>query len=486
MSSNSELILGHSGPIAQLRLPLFTSHTTRQLEMAAVSTLPPHSLMQRAGLALAQLAMAYAPHARTFWIACGRGNNGGDGLEAAMHLQRWGKAPIVTLMEGNAPLPADAAASLRSAQDAGVQFATQPPQSWDICIDALLGIGLRMVPAGATLQCVQTINRGTGTVIAADVPSGLQADSGHAPGEWVHADATLSFLTLKPGLFTAHGRDACGDIWFNTLGVTAPNTADAWLNAPPPHTVRSHASHKGSYGDVAIVGGAPGMAGAAILAASAALHGGAGRVYLSLLDATGQNAALAQQPELMPKHITHLNLANMAVVAGCGGGADIAQHLPRILQQSGQLALDADALNVLAANPQWQRQVASRQPGTTVLTPHPLEAARLLDCSSGEVQADRIACAQNLAQRFQCTVVLKGSGSLIAAPGKVPCINPSGNARLASAGTGDVLAGLLGSLMARGLPAFDAACEGVYRHGLAANLWHAPASLTASLLARNI
>lgn len=486
MSTNSEWVLGPQGPVAPRTYALCGAAQTRRLETLAASALPVHALMQRAGLALARLALAYAPHATIFWVACGRGNNGGDGLEAALHLQRWGKAATATLLDGTSALPPDAARSLQRAQDAGVHFADAPPTHWDVCIDAMLGIGLRQAPTGATLQHIRAIRAGSGLVIAADVPSGLQADTGHVPGESVRANATLSFLTLKPGLFTAQGRDACGDIWLNTLDVAPPSAPDAWLNAPGAGGARLHASHKGSFGDVAVLGGAPGMAGAAILAASAALHAGAGRVYLGLLDDTQSAGALAAQPELMAKPLSQWDVARLTVVAGCGGGQVITEHLPQLMAEAHQLVLDADALNALATQSAWRPLVARRPEGTTVLTPHPLEAARLLGVSTAAVQADRLASAQALAAQFNATVILKGSGSVIAAPGQVPHLNPTGNARLATAGTGDVLAGLVGSLMAQGYSGWEAASLGAYRHGRVADTWHQPQALTAATLARNI
>lgn len=486
MSTNSEWVLGPQGPVAPHAYPLCTVQHTRTLETQAALALPTHTLMQRAGLALARLSLAYAPHAQIFWVACGRGNNGGDGLEAAMHLQRWGKTAVVTLLQGSPALPEDAASSLQRAQDAGVRFADTPPAHRDVCIDALLGIGLRQAPTGATLQHIHAIRAGSGLVVAADLPTGLQADTGHAPGECVRANVTLSFLTLKPGLFTAHGRDACGDLWLNALGVTQPEQPDAWLNAPGTVQTRLHASHKGTFGDVAVLGGTTGMAGAALLAASAALHAGSGRVYLGLLDATQAGLALAAQPELMVKPLAQWDLAAMAVVAGCGGGTDIGEHLPHLIQNAKQLVLDADALNALAANPAWWQWVMNRPSGCTVLTPHPLEAARLLGSTTTAIQADRLSSAQALANQFGCTVVLKGSGSVIAAPGQTPHINPTGNARLATAGTGDVLAGWVGSLMAQGRSGWEAACLAVYRHGQTADAWQHPYALTAGKLADSI
>jgi hydroxyethylthiazole kinase-like uncharacterized protein yjeF len=178
-----------------------------------------------------------------------------------------------------------------------------------------------------------------------------------------------------------------------------------------------------------------------------------------------------QCPELMFRHLEELEWSAMTVVAGCGGGQDIAVHLPNILHEAKHLVLDADALNRIAESPALQALLRQRPKASTVLTPHPLEAARLLSISVAAIQADRLGAAQALAERFQCVVVLKGSGSIIATPDEIARINPTGNAKLATAGTGDVLAGLLGACLANGLLTLDAACEAVYRHGLAANRW---------------
>jgi hydroxyethylthiazole kinase-like uncharacterized protein yjeF len=171
----------------------------------------------------------------------------------------------------------------------------------------------------------------------------------------------------------------------------------------------------------------------------------------------------------------------MTLVAGCGGGLAMADHLPALLRKARRLVLDADALNRIAESPDLQASLRRRPGASTVLTPHPLEAARLLSVPVAGIQADRLGAAQAMAERFQCVVVLKGSGSIIAAPGQTARINPTGNARLATAGTGDVLAGLLGACLANGMPALDAACAAVYRHGLAADLWHGTV-LSASAL----
>ncbi|MDB5893157.1 MAG: bifunctional ADP-dependent (S)-NAD(P)H-hydrate dehydratase/NAD(P)H-hydrate epimerase, partial [Rhodoferax sp.] len=239
-----------------------------------------------------------------------------------------------------------------------------------------------------------------------------------------------------------------------------------------------------------VIGGAPGMTGAALLAASAALHGGAGRVLVGLLDerpeAAGTAAALAaSHPELMLRTVQALDLAKSTVVCGCGGGQAVAAVLPRVLAEAPRLVIDADALNAVAADPALQAQLAARagRGQLTVLTPHPLEAARLLGIDTATLQADRPDAARRLADRFGCVVLLKGSGSIVAQSGCVPVVNPTGNAGLATAGTGDVLAGFTGALLASGRPAFEAACAGAFLHGQAADARPQGGTLTAGALA---
>jgi hydroxyethylthiazole kinase-like uncharacterized protein yjeF len=332
-------------------------------------------------------------------------------------------------------------------------------------------------------------------VLCVDISTGLNADT----GEWLGTVKpkptnsqrhTLSLLTLKPGLFTADGRDASGQVWFNDLRVETTHACAAWLqqHITTPSN-RPHNTHKGSFGDVSVIGGAQGMSGAAALATIAALHGGAGRVFAGVMDASARHAISAAHPPVMVRAPEDLDLQTSTVVCGCGGGDDIHALLPNVLSSSQQLVLDADALNAVARDTSLQSLLIKRSARhkPTVLTPHPLEAARLLCCTAKDVQHNRLLAAQKLANQFQCVVILKGSGSIIASPHHTPVINGSGNASLATAGTGDVLAGLTGAYIARHEDAFEATCQAVFAHGHVADVWpvEGPA-LDAALLAASV
>lgn len=488
---------------------LHDAAATRALEHALAARLPPHTLMARAGLAVAQLATALYPHAKRVWVACGPGNNGGDGLIAAIHLQEWARTSgaelFVTHDADPHRLPADAAWACSQALNAGLQLGDVSPIQADLVIDALVGLGGRPQAAGPLAARIAEVRTHPAPVLSVDLPSGLNPNTGQ-PATSITAEPgarqTLSLLTLKPGLFTAHGRDAAGEVWFDDLGAEGLGAnATAWWGGfgatTDAKSTASHAGHKGSYGDVGVIGGQlPGthgvaMAGAAALAASAALHGGTGRVLVALVGDGATPALDPSQPELMfrtpARLLDMLSDPAFVLVAGCGGGDALRTWLPRCLNVACHLVLDADGLNALSQDPALQTLVGSRaaRDCVTVLTPHPLEAARLLGTTTAAVMSDRLAHADALAQRYRAVVVLKGSGTVVAAPGRQPWINATGNARLATAGTGDVLAGLIGAALARsGRDTFSATCAAVAHHGALADAWPPNRALTASALAR--
>lgn len=462
--------------------PLHDAAATRRIEAAAQTTLPPHTLMRRAGLSVARLALAVAPHARRVLVLAGPGNNGGDGFEAARELHALGRdVRVVHFAAGSAP--ADALDAQQRAVAAGVPIAqTLGHPEAELLIDALLGVGASRAPDAAMADAIRRTAH-LPCVLAVDGPSGLHPDRGtRLGGVAVRATHTLALLSAKPGLFTAEGRDHAGRVWLDHLGVDVTEPPSAALAHAPARPARRHAQHKGSFGDVVVVGGAPGMTGALWLAARAALAAGAGRVYSQPLDPQAPLLDPAQ-PELMGRRSGAPSDAT--VVCGCGGGDAVREVLPALLSRAARLLLDADALNVIAADTTLQTLLAARADRAlpTVLTPHPLEAARLLGLSSAAaVQADRLAAADTLAQRWRCVVVLKGSGTMIAAPGRTAAINPTGNARLASPGTGDVLAGWIAGRWAQdGGDGRDSALRGVFEHGMAAD-GDAGAVLSASAL----
>jgi hydroxyethylthiazole kinase-like uncharacterized protein yjeF len=475
--------------------PLHDVSASRAIETTALACHAPHELMLRAGRAVARLALALAPHARQIWVACGPGNNGGDGLVAATLLRQAGVPVHVTLLADAEQLPEDARRAWQDACQAGVPMGPLRADAVvDLAIDALLGLGASRAPQGVIAEAIARLGALGADILAVDLPSGLSADTGQLLGaQAVVASHTLSLLTLKPGLFTGAGRDHAGQIWLDPLGIDPPGQATARLTGAevlellPP---RRHASHKGSFGDVLVVGGAPGMTGAALLCGRAALAAGAGRVFVSMLDADGPHCDTLQ-PELMLRREAWRGDAELparsTVVCGCGGGAAVRDALPALLSRSARLVLDADALNALAADPSLRSLLDARAARglATVLTPHPLEAARLLGGDARRVQARRLHAADELARRHGCVVLLKGSGSIVASSDDLPALNPTGNGLLAGGGTGDVLAGWVGAFWAQAAAAGvrqagrRAAEAAAWLHGHAADRWRegAPGSL---------
>ncbi|RQR58009.1 NAD(P)H-hydrate dehydratase [Burkholderia sp. Bp9125] len=492
--------LPDSKPIA-----LWRTADLRAAETAAAAALPPHTLMARAGAAAARwLSERVAGDERPVWLAVGPGNNGGDALVAAAELQQLGVATQAWLPV--AVKPDDAQWALGVARAAGVPVSAEPPASLDgyaWVVDGLFGIGLARALDGAFADLAERIaarTRTTGRVLALDVPSGLDGDTGRivGAGAAVAATHTLTFIGAKPGLYMGEGRDLAGEIVVASLDVPPPAAPDVVLNAPARFVdalpARAFASHKGTFGSLAVIGGDTGMCGAPILAARAALFAGAGKVHVGFLGA-GAPPYDPPFPELMLHPADSLNPGAMtAIAAGCGlGTREAAATLVRdLLAHDAATLLDADALNLIATHPDLAAAVAARgaQGRPCILTPHPLEAARLLGGDTATVQRDRLAAARALAARFASVVVLKGAGTVIAAPDGRLTVNPTGNAALATGGTGDVLGGVIGALLAQRVAPYEAALAGVYLHGLAADTLVAdgtgPAGLTAGELAPRV
>lgn len=461
-----------------------------QIEHAAQAELPPYALMLRAGTACAQFALtllAGRPQAHVLILA-GPGNNGGDALEAACQLAQSGLQVSVALYGDDQNRPPDALQALQGARQSKVQWLDPTPsglhtQPWSLVIDGLLGIGLKRPPEGLLRSCIAYVNSLRCPVLAIDIASGLDADTGSVfdAGLAIRASHTLSLIADKTGLHTCDAQDYSGQISIDNLGIAAHHLPSprARLNAPALFAsaiqVRRGNSHKGSYGDVIVVGGAHGMTGAPVLAARMAAQAGSGRVFIAFVDDAPAYDSLS--PELMMRQARHVEFANAAVLVGPGLGTSrhAQELLRRALEARGDIVVDADALNLIAAEPELQEQLqqraATRVPasGCSIMTPHPLEAARLLNYSTARIQRDRPQAARQLARHFNCIAILKGAGSIIAFPDGDIVINPTGNPALSTAGTGDILSGLCAALLAQRWPARQAAMAAVWLHGQAAD-----------------
>ncbi|WP_328804804.1 NAD(P)H-hydrate dehydratase [Noviherbaspirillum galbum] len=465
----------------------------RAIESAALAELPSFTLMQRAGDAAAAAAMsllgneavAAAAAERSVLVLAGPGNNGGDALVAAANLAALGITVEVHWHGKEDALPPDARIALERARAAGLQpraganAVMVASRRWSLVIDGLFGIGLRRAIDGPLRGIVEAVNALACPVLALDVPSGLDADTGNVVGGGaaIRATDTISFIADKPGLHTGAGRDHAGRVHVADLqialgyfpeprcGLTQPSDFASSLRP------RAQQSHKGSFGDTVLVGGAAGMAGALVLASRAALLCGSGRVIAAFAGPPPAYDPL--HPEVMCRDGSHIDFGAAikgALVLGPGLGTTPSARdlLGRALASEAAMLVDADGLNLLSAHDDLTAAVVSRAT-PAVLTPHPLEAARLLKTEVGRVQADRLAAARTLASRFRCIAVLKGSGTVIADPDGEAFINPTGNPALATGGSGDVLSGITGALLAQGWPPRDAALGGVWIHGRAAD-----------------
>jgi hydroxyethylthiazole kinase-like uncharacterized protein yjeF len=477
--------------------PLYPTAQIRAIEQAHGTA----GLMEKAGMAAAVLARdLLGSESCAILVVAGPGNNGGDAFVAARHLkQDWHRVTVVFAGD-RSYLPTDAAAAYDAWLACDGTIAEEIPRGrYDVVIDGLFGIGLTRPVQGRHAELVRQMNALGATVLSLDIPSGLCADTGRTLGETIKADHTLTFLGLKPGLFTLDGPDHAGLVHVTDLGVEnkAIPGANGWLldrqDFESLLLPRRRNSHKGDYGSIAVLGGASGMTGAAILAARAALLIGAGRVYAGLL---AENVGIDPlQPELMlrePSALPELT-ALKCVVAGPGMGRSktAAGLLFNSLQQGVPHVLDADALYLAVTNSDVRSTLKTN--GNLVFTPHPGEAATLLGSDVKTVQSDRIAAALHIAQAYGAITVLKGYGTVIALPDGRWFINPTGNPGMSSAGMGDVLSGIIGGLIGQGMALPDAALLGVYLHGAAADelvgKGVGPIGLTASevaLAARNL
>jgi len=477
--------------------PIYPVAAIRAIEALAIpGAVPP--LMERAGEAAAHLALLLVQGPARVLVACGPGNNGGDGFVLARHLHCAGLAVSVAFAGDPCRLPDDARAAHAAWIAAGgltvPDLPAPPPEGWALVADALFGIGLQRPLEGRYAGWIDALNAQPCPRLAIDIPSGLDADTGRRLGPCFNASHTITFIALKPGLLTLDGPDHCGEVHLDTIDVDAEALAPAPGREITPALFaarlnpRRANSHKGSYGDAALVGGAPGMVGAAVLAGRAAIHLGAGRVLLGLLDPAALPVDILR-PELMFRAAAELlaDPAMSAIAVGPGLGQSDAAHalVASAIGLEKPLVLDADALNLVAADPALQRALAERS-APTLLTPHPAEAARLLGRTTPDIQHDRIAAAIAIARQLKAWVVLKGCGSVVASPQGAWWINTSGNPAMATAGMGDVLTGLVTALLARGWPAGDALLAAVHLHGAAADQFCTTHALDSGLLADEV
>ncbi|MHA1024310.1 bifunctional ADP-dependent NAD(P)H-hydrate dehydratase/NAD(P)H-hydrate epimerase [Enterobacter ludwigii] len=435
-----------------------------------------YELMQRAGEAAFNVARTAYPESSHWLILCGHGNNGGDGYVVARLAVAAGIHVTLLALESDKPLPEEASAAREAWLNAGgVIHATDIvwPEEIDVIIDGLLGTGLRSAPRDPVATLIARANAHSAPVVALDIPSGLMAQTGTTPGAVIQAAHTVAFIALKPGLLTGNARDVTGTLHHNALGL------ESWLAGQETHVSRVDASllaqwlpprrptsHKGDHGRLVIIGGDHGTAGAIRMTGEAALRCGAGLVRV-LTRIENSAPIITARPELMVHELTPQSLeeslewADVVVIGpGLGQQAWGKQALQKVENFRKPMLWDADALNLLAINPDKRHN--------RILTPHPGEAARLLNCSVAEIESDRLLSARRLVKRYGGVAVLKGAGTVVASDEALGIVD-AGNAGMASGGMGDVLSGIIGALLGQKLPLYDAACAGCVAHGVAAD-----------------
>jgi NAD(P)H-hydrate epimerase len=461
---------------------LYLAAQVREMDRISIQqfSIPGDELMQRAGQAAFDLLRERWPEARKIVVLAGTGNNAGDGFVVARLAIQAGMQVRVYQLGDRQKISGDAQTNaLRYAALSGewLDFSGALPADADVIVDAVFGIGLEREVQGQWAQALAVVNALPVPVLALDIPSGLQADTGRVLGIAVRADASISFIGLKRGMFTGDSPDYCGEICFDALDVPAKIYASQilsarrldWMRQKTQLLPRLKTAHKGSFGHVLSIGGSHGYGGAARLCAEAALRSGAGLVSLATR-AGHVSAVLAARPEIMSHGIEDVRelqpLLEKATVLALGPGLGMQDWgclLWEKAMASGLPAIvDADALNLLAKVPHRR--------DNWILTPHPGEAARLLDCSVSDIQNDRFLAIEKLQQRYGGSIVLKGAGTLIADDSSRPtAVCTDGNPGMAGGGMGDVLTGVIAGLVAQGWEMPLAAELGVCLHAAAAD-----------------
>jgi len=473
------MITNMISPIRELPQSLYRAQDLRELDRIAVTDMgiPGYTLMTRAGTAALHLLRKSWPRARNVVMVCGIGNNGGDGFVLARLAHEGGAQVEVLLLGEAASLRGDARRACEAMLKAGVQVSPFVAERWpeaDVVVDAIFGTGLDREVSGLHREAIIVMNRQPAPVLSLDIPSGLHTDTGTALGVAVRASKTLTFIGLKQGLFTGQGPDYGGEIYFDGLEVPA----EIYQKVPAPAfrvastlmqsllPPRARIAHKGHHGHVLVVGGEQGMAGAVRLAGEAAARVGAGLVSMATHPAHAA-ALTAARPELMCHGLVDSEalsaLLDKVSVLAVGPGLGCAewgrQLFGAVLESTLPMVVDADALNLLAQEPLRRNH--------WILTPHPGEAARLLNVTAGEVQADRWQAVRELHKRYGGVVILKGAGTLVCNGHEPLALSDTGNPGMAAGGMGDVLTGVIAGLLAQGLNPWQAALAGVYLHGCA-------------------
>ena len=458
---------------------IHTVEQTRELERIASEeyNISSSELMTRAGSSALVTLKYHWPKVESILVVCGTGNNGGDGFELARQATEDKYNVIVIQVGDKSKLTNIATAARESLLATGciIQPFKDNLPATDVIVDAIMGVGINREPIGEYSAAIIAINQAKGSpVLSLDIPSGIDADTGLAFGNAVEATVCLNYVGLNLGLFTGDGPNYCGKVHFDSLKIPSavykhlrPEARritlekDSALLAP-----RKRTGHKGHYGHLLVIGGNHGMSGAVRIAAEGGARVGSGLTSIATRSTHSILMSL-MRPELMSHGIEHprdlkplLSSAN-AYVVGPGLGQDIwAEGLyQKALDSNLPVVMDADALNLLSKNPQYH--------SNWILTPHPGEAARLLNCSVTEVQSNRLNAVKKIQQKYGGVAVLKGSGTLINNGEDLTRLSSWGNPGMASGGMGDILAGVIGSLLAQGFPLIDAACIGVALHGMA-------------------
>ncbi len=470
-------------PNTKLPKNLYRAEQVRQLDQRAINScaITGYELMNRAGAAAFDRMASTWPDVKSILVFCGPGNNGGDGFVLARLAHKAGYQVQVFCTVNQKELSGDAKLAANDLVNIGVKILSSKDFTINrecLVIDALFGTGLNRPVSEDIIDLIEKINNSQAPVYSIDIPSGIQADTGQKLGTSVHANATITFIGLKQGLFTAQAPEYTGDVYFSDLQVTA----DVYHGVDPSAVLlnefilndyfpkrRAADSHKGHYGHVLVIGGDYGYAGAPRMAAEAAARTGSGLVSVATRQ---QNTAaiIANRPELMVHEVNQgkdlgalIDKATVIVMGPGLGQSEWAQALfSTVLESNKPLVIDADALNILAAEPSKKTN--------WILTPHPGEAARLLGTSTAEIQNDRFTAIRKIQSRYDGTIVLKGCGSLVIDKNEKITVVNAGNPGMSTGGMGDVLSGILGGLLAQGLDMNQAACMGTMLHACAGDL----------------